>query len=69
VDFRVSDQPRDIGAPFISSATLSMRHGQSRSAMALWGATRLSCAGCDTSAFLVAVSQHEGPGSSSTPDP
>jgi hypothetical protein len=55
VDFRVSDQPRDIGASFISSAALSMRHGQSRSAMGALGATRLSCAGCGTSPFLVAV--------------
>ena len=59
MDFRVSDQPKDIGASFTSSATLSVRHGQSRSVMAPLGATRLSCAGCGTSPFLVAVSQHE----------
>jgi hypothetical protein len=54
-DFRVPDQSRDIGASFISSATLSMAQRQSRSAMARIGgheACRVQVAG--TRSFLVA---------------
>jgi len=54
VDFRVFDQPRDIGASSTLSAALSVRQGQSKSAMGALGPTRLSCAGCGTSPFLVA---------------